>query len=123
MEYRESKAIYIQIADAIGENILMQKWKEEERIPSIREMAVSMEVNPNTVLRAYSYLQEEGVIYNKRGIGYFIKDGAKVKVLQLKKNDFINNELPYIFKIIDILHLDFKTLEKLYREYKQRRSA
>lgn len=123
MEYRESKAIYIQIADAIGENILMQKWKEEERIPSIREMAVSMEVNPNTVLRAYSYLQEEGVIYNKRGIGYFIKDGAKVKVLRLKKNDFINNELPYIFKIIDILHLDFKTLEKLYREYKQRRSA
>ena len=123
MEYRESKAIYIQIADTIGDNILMQKWREEERIPSIREMAVSMEVNPNTVLRAYSYLQDEGVIYNKRGIGYFIKEGAKIKVLQLKKDDFINNELPYIFRIIDILHLDFKSLEKLYREYKERRNA
>ena len=123
MEYRESKAIYIQIADTIGDNILVKEWKEEERIPSIREMAVSMEVNPNTVLRAYSYLQDKGIIYNKRGIGYFIKEGAKAKVLELKKNYFINNELPYIFRIIDILHLDFKTLERLYREYKQRRSA
>ncbi len=123
MEYRGNRAIYIQIADTICENILTETWKEEQRIPSIREMAVTMEVNPNTVMRAYNYLQEGGIIHNKRGIGYFIMKGAYMTALNLKKDDFIQNELPYIFKTIDILNINFETLQKLYKEYKERRSA
>ncbi|MCK5673954.1 MAG: GntR family transcriptional regulator, partial [Spirochaetales bacterium] len=72
MQFKDKKAIYIQIADKIADNILSERWKEEERIPSVREMAVNMEVNPNTIARTYTYLQDMQIITNKRGIGYFV---------------------------------------------------
>ena len=72
MEFSENKPIFVQIADRVHEGILRGSWTDEERIPSIREMAVETEVNPNTVTRTYSLLQEQGVVYNRRGIGYFI---------------------------------------------------
>ncbi len=118
MEYRENRAIYLQIADMVCENILKREWKEKERIPSIREFAVAVEVNPNTVLRAYNYLQSEGVIHNKRGIGYFIEEGARKRVLELKREEFIRNELPYFFKTLDMLSIDFNQLEELYKKYR-----
>ena len=74
MEFGDSNAIYLQIADQLSENILLRKWSPGDRIPSVRELAVSVEVNPNTVMRTFNYLQEKGIIYNKRGIGYFVSD-------------------------------------------------
>ena len=107
MEFRERQAIYLQIGDHICENILRKKWKAGEKIPSVREMSVSIEVNPNTVMRTYSYLQDMGIIYNKRGIGYFVADKAYEKTQELKKKNFINRELPFVFKTMDLLHLTF----------------
>ena len=85
MEFKDGKAIYMQISDYISESILKGEWKEGDRIPSVREFAIEIEVNPNTVMRAYSYLQDEGVIYNKRGIGYFVGEESMEKVMNLKK--------------------------------------
>ena len=116
MEFKDSKAIYIQIADLICENVLNEQWKEDERIPSIREFAVSIEVNPNTVMRTYSFLQDEGIIYNKRGIGYFLSDKAYEKTLSMRKEEFIKLELPSIFKTLKLLNIDFDDLKKLYQE-------
>ena len=116
MEFRERQAIYLQIGDHICENILRKKWKEGGKIPSIREMSVSIEVNPNTVMRTYSYLQDMGIIFNKRGIGYFVADNAYEKTLDLKKRNFINRELPYVFRTMDLLSLTFDDLEDLYRK-------
>ena len=56
MDFEKKQAIYMQIGDHICENILSGRWNEGERLPSTREMAVSMEVNPNTVMRTYTYL-------------------------------------------------------------------
>ena len=123
MEFKDGKAIYMQIADYISENILKGEWKEGDRIASVREFAVDIEVNPNTVMRAYSYLQDEGIIYNKRGIGYFVGDDSMEKVMVLKKEDFIKKELPYFFKILDMLNIDFDSLKSMYDEYKNKRSA
>ncbi len=120
MEYRENRAIYLQIADMLCENILRKRWREGERIPSIREFAMAMEVNPNTVLRAYNYLQAGGVIHNKRGIGYFVQPGARDRVLKLKRTDFIRNELPYFFRTMDVLGIDFDELKRLYEEQRGR---
>ena len=117
MEFKDSKAIYIQIADLICENVLNEQWGEDERIPSIREFAVSIEVNPNTVMRTYSFLQDEGIIYNKRGIGYFISKGALKKTLKMKKENFINNDLPYFFKYLELLNLRISDIEKLYKNF------
>ena len=114
MEFKERQAIYLQIGDHICENILRKHWKESEKIPSVREMAVSIEVNPNTVMRTYSYLQDRGIIFNKRGIGYFIADNAYEKTLELKKRNFINRELPHLFKTMDLLNITFDDLKELY---------
>ena len=69
--------VYLQIADSISEDILLRKWSELERIPSVREMAVTLEVNPNTVQRTYTFLQSKGIIFNRRGIGYFVQKGGR----------------------------------------------
>ena len=85
--------------------------------PVVRlEMSVSIEVNPNTVMRTYSYLQDMGIIFNKRGIGYFVADHAYEKTLDLKKRNFLNRELPHVFRTMDLLSLTFDDLEDLYRK-------
>ena len=117
MQFKEKKAIYIQIADKITDNILSKRWKEEERIPSVREMAVDMEVNPNTIARTYGYLQEQQIINNKRGIGYFVASNAADLAVESKKQDFIKNELPLFFKSLELLGMDLGTIEPLYKEY------
>ncbi|MEA1911643.1 MAG: GntR family transcriptional regulator [Spirochaetota bacterium] len=117
MQFKEKKAIYIQIADKITDNILSKRWKEEERIPSVREMAVDMEVNPNTIARTYGYLQDKQIINNKRGIGYFVASNAIDLTIDSKKQDFIKNELPLFFKSLHILGMDLRTIEPLYKEY------
>ena len=72
MKFKESKSIYLQIADRICDEILQGQYKEEERIPSVREYAATVEVNANTVVRSFDYLQGQDIIYNKRGLGYFV---------------------------------------------------
>ena len=113
MEFRQNQAIYLQIADHISERILSGTWTEGERIPSIREMSEEIEVNPNTVMRSYGYLQDLGIIYNQRGIGYFVAEDAYRKTLELKKKNFIRRDLPRIFRTMDLLHLTCKDLRAL----------
>ena len=119
MEFREDQAIYLQIADHFFENILLEKWKPGDRIPSVREMAVNIEVNPNTVMRTFTYLQDKGIIYNKRGIGYFVADDGLEKTLVLKKEDFVNRELPKVFKAMQLLNLSIDDLSKHHKRYIQ----
>lgn len=114
MDFQEKRAIYLQIGDQICENILVQVWKEEDRIPSIRELAVDMEVNPNTVMRTYAYLQELGIIHNRRGIGYFVAADARQRTLELKKRTFVEVELPRLFRSMDLLGLSCADLEAYY---------
>ncbi|MGL1893946.1 MAG: GntR family transcriptional regulator [Spirochaetaceae bacterium] len=117
MEFNSKKSIYNQISDLICENILLEKFKEEDRIQSVRDLAVELEVNPNTVMRAFSFLQDEGIIFNKRGIGYFICEGAKDMVLKLKKSSFVKEELPTIFKESSLYGIDPDALKLYYQEY------
>lgn len=120
MEFNENQAIYLQIADYFCENILQKKWQEGEKIPSIREIAVQVEVNPNTAMRTFNYLQDKGIIFNKRGIGYFVADNGFEKTLELKKEQFVNEELPQVFRTLELLRMSFNDLEKQYEIYKQK---
>jgi len=72
MEFRDKQAIYLQISEYVCEQILLNKWLVGEKISSIRDLAVAMQVNPNTVQRAYDFLQQQEIITNKRGVGYFV---------------------------------------------------
>tara|TARA_Y100001949_G_C15950474_1_gene314476 strand:+ start:496 stop:867 length:372 start_codon:yes stop_codon:yes gene_type:complete len=119
MEFKDNQAIYLQIAELFFENILSQKWLPGDRIPSVREMAVTVEVNPNTVMRTFTYLQDKGIIYNKRGIGYFVSDDGFELTKALKKDDFVSQELPELFKAMDLLNVSLDDLKTYYETYQQ----
>ena len=119
MEFQKKDAIYLQIADLMCERILTRDWPENERIPSVRELAVDLEVNPNTVMRAYAYLQDREIIYNKRGIGYFVAQKGMHITRGLLKSNFIRVDLPHVFKTLDLLDMNLDELEELYRVFKE----
>ncbi|MBO4614985.1 MAG: GntR family transcriptional regulator [Bacteroidales bacterium] len=114
MDFSESKAIYQQIADYVCEQVLMGRWKENDRILSVRELGVQLEVNPNTVLRAYDFLQRFGIISNRRGIGYFASEDAIAKIKELRRERFVNRELPRIFQEMELLGMDISELKEYY---------
>lgn len=122
MEFKDTQSIYLQIADHFCENILLQKWKPGDRIPSVREMAVNIEVNPNTVMRTFNYLQDKGIIFNKRGIGYFVAEDGFQKTKALRKDEFVNYELPRIFKEMELLNLSFNDVNTYYIKYSEKGS-
>jgi GntR family transcriptional regulator len=113
MEFADKQAIYLQIAERVCEFILSGQWSDGERIPSVREIAVMMEVNPNTANRAYDFLQSQGVIYNKRGIGYFVAEDGHLKTIELRRTEFLENEVPSFFKTMKLLGFTCSDLEKL----------
>ena len=113
MKFTKPKAIYMQIADFICENILSGELKGGDRLQSVRETAAQVEVNPNTVARTFSYLQDKEIIYNKRGVGFFIADDALEKTKSLKKEAFIKKFLPEVFKMMELLELSFEDLRNL----------
>ncbi len=117
MNFRNDKAIYLQLADYFYENILTHSFKPDERIPSVRDLAIDTEVNPNTVMRTYKHLQDSNIIYNKRGIGYFVSDDAYKITHKMKKEEFIKETLPEVFKMIKYLDINFNEVEQLYQNY------
>ena len=103
MEFNAHKPIYLQICSQIYEKILGGELKTDDRLLSVRELGIELGVNPNTIMRSYELMQNAGIIYNKRGIGYFIAEGAKDLVLKKMKEEFINEELPQFIKKMKLL--------------------
>lgn len=106
MEFQKQKPIYLQIADRLMEQILNGEPAAEERMPSVRDVAASMGVNPNTVMRTFDFLQGEEIIYNRRGVGYYVATDAKKKILAEQRREFIEVELPLIRKKMQLLGID-----------------
>lgn len=106
MEFNSNRSIYLQICDAICEQILSGELQPDGRIPSVREYGAEIGVNPNTVMRSYEKLTGEGIIYNRRGIGYFISPQAKEKVMETLRKDFLENELPLIKRRMKLLGIE-----------------
>lgn len=106
MEFDELKPIYLQINDAICERILSRAVNPGDRIPSVREYGAEIGVNPNTVARSYEKLTDAGIIFNKRGIGYFVSDDARDIILEAQRKAFLENELPQFLKRMYLLGID-----------------
>ncbi len=117
MEFDQHKPIYLQIVDAICERILTGQWPEGDRIPSVRECGVSLEVNPNTVARSYDELSTEGIIHNKRGIGYFVSPGARNVIREKQREGFISGDLKEVFRKMEILGISIEDITSLYQKY------
>ena len=117
MEFTNQEPIYLQIAELICDKIMLKVLKEDSRIPSVREMAVQLEVNPNTVMRTYEYLQGKDIITNKRGIGYFVSTDGIEKAINLRKTAFLEVALPSIFKTAQLLGISVEELQNRYNAF------
>ena len=105
MNFNADKPIFLQIADAICDRILSGELKGEDRIPSVREYGADIGVNPNTMMRSYEKLTADGVIYNKRGIGYFVSPDAREQILIPQRKEFLEKDVPAIKQRLALLGL------------------
>jgi len=112
MEFKNSKNIALQIADNLAERILNGNLLPNERIPSVRELATELGVNPNTIVRTYAALQDKEVIRNQRGVGYFVSENASKIIKNWRKEEFYEIKLPEFVHQIDILEIDFEDLKE-----------
>ena len=117
MDFREGQAIYLQIVEYVCEQILLKQWLPGNKIISIRDLAVAMEVNPNTVQRAYDFLQQREIITNKRGVGYFVDENAMEKVVVFRKEQFIENELALFFRNMYLLNISTEEIKARYEKF------
>lgn len=117
MNFSNNKAIYLQIADDINDRILTRRLKPEERIPSTRDLSAQYQVNINTIMRTVEYLQSKNIIFNKRGIGYFVTATAPDTIINLKSENFMNNELNYFFRQLYLIGIEPAQLAQLYSVY------
>jgi DNA-binding transcriptional regulator YhcF (GntR family) len=116
MTFTNDKAIYIQIADRLCDEILAGKYKDDDRIPSVREYAVLLEVNTNTAVKAYEQLAREEIIYNKRGLGYFVTKGARKQILKVRKQEFMKERLPELFRQMNLLDITIEDVAEAYKK-------
>jgi DNA-binding transcriptional regulator YhcF (GntR family) len=117
MEFKGKQSIYIQITNYVCEQILLEQWPPGERIPSVRDLAATLEVDPNTVMRAYDFMQSQEIIFNKRGIGYSAAEDAKKLILAYRRERFLESELPRFFKILYLLNIPVEELQTRYDKF------
>lgn len=115
MTFSSDKAIYIQMADRLCDEIVAGTYKAHDRIPSVREYAVMLEVNTNTAVKTYELLARQNIIYNKRGLGYYVAEGARQQIITERKRDFLQQTLPELFRQMRLLGLTIEEVEKLWR--------
>ena len=119
MQFSSTQPIYLQIADLVCEKILLGAWPEGQRIPSIRELAVQLEVNPNTVLRTYDILQQEAVFVNRRGIGIFAADDAIKQASRFRKAQFLEQDILQFFRTLYMLEMNLDELKPRFEQFKK----
>lgn len=114
MEFSSTQPIYLQIVNWVLEQILSENWKAGEKVMSVRELAVHFEVNANTVMRSYDYLQNNQILMNKRGTGFFVAENAVEIIKTLRKKQFMEEEVPVFLKHLRLLDIDIQEIINLY---------
>ena len=123
MNFKDNKAISLQIADRIGDQILSGKLMPEGKVPSVRELAAEIEVNANTVARTYDHLQQNGIIFTKRGLGYFVSADAKDKIIASRRDLLMQGEMDYFLGQLKAVGITPAELQDLYNDYLNRANA
>ena len=114
MEFKSQQSIYQQITDIFCERVLLKKLIPGERIPSVRDFALELSVNPNTVMRSYDLLESLSIIENKRGIGFFLSKDGYEKVVAYRTSIFLEKEFPMVINTAILLQISFEELQELY---------
>ena len=115
MTFKEERPIYLQIEDYVCEQILSGKWPQGERLCSVRELAAQVEVNPNTVQRAYTELSDKHVIENKRGIGFYVTANAVELIREEHRQYLLCHTLPSLLKKAKLLNISKEDIISVYQ--------
>lgn len=94
----QEKSIYLQISEMLENDILRDILLEEERVPSTNELAKLYAINPATAAKGINILVEQEILYKKRGIGMFVKAGAKSNIRKRRQSEFFDN---YVKKLLE----------------------
>ncbi len=117
MNFSGSKPIYLQIADLICDKIVSNEWRQDDRIASVRDMGSELEVNPNTIMRAYEWLSEHNIIYNRRGVGFFVSADALASIRNDRREQLLNCDLREIVRRMQQLDISVEELAMYIRQY------
>lgn len=117
MNFNNDKPIYIQMADRLCNEIISGKYNANDRIPSVREYSVLLGVNTNTAVKTYENLAREEVIYNKRGLGYFVSQGAKERIMEQRRKEFLESTLPEMFRQMSLLEINIDEIAEKWKDY------
>lgn len=115
MKFDDSQPIYLQIAEHFCDKIMSEEWPPGQRVPSVREIAAMIEVNPNTAMRAFHYLQERDILMQQRGVGYFTTEKARDQVLEMRRQEFLKHELPAFFTKMKQLGYSPEDILQMYK--------
>lgn len=102
------------MADRLCDQILGGIYRDDDRIPSVREYAVLLQVNTNTAMKTYDYLAREHIIYNKRGLGYFVTPGAREQIMRQRRLVFREQTLPELFRQMGLLGLSLDDIAEAW---------
>jgi GntR family transcriptional regulator len=119
VNFKPNYSIYLQVADFVCEKVLKGAWRDGDKLPAVKDLAVLTSVNPNTVIKALTWLQDNEILSTQRGVGYFLTDGAAARTLALKRREFIEEDLPDVFASMQLLGVDLAELEVLYQNYRK----
>ena len=120
MNFDNNQPIWMQIYELILSRIASTEWAEDERIPSVRELGATLVVNPNTVMRAYERLTDDNLIYNRRGIGYFVSPEAKIRAAEIARQRFIDEQLPALFARMKSIGITAEEFLTMYNDYENK---
>lgn len=117
MVQTDNRPIYIRLADQICDRILLNEYRPLERIPSVREYAVTQQVNPATAARAFEILERQGVIFNKRGLGFFVAENAMDIIRKIRLETLLGEESELFFSRLAVLEVSPDQLKEMYSSY------
>ncbi len=110
VSWNDNTPIYRQLREKVVAMILDGVLKEGDAVPSVRQVAADFQLNPITVSRAYQELADEQLIEKRRGLGMYVIEGARDKLLQAERDRFLTDEWPQIRDRIMRFGLDLKSL-------------
>lgn len=118
LDLNSDKSIYIQIAETIENEILLENLKEGDQAPSTNQFAKVYQINPATAGKGLNILVEEEILYKKRGLGMFVAEGAREKILKKRQDSFFKERVPELIREAERLELNIDEIIKVVKEYK-----
>lgn len=123
MLFKDNQPIYLQIADWACERMLLGQWPPGGKIPSVRELGITVQVNPNTVVRSYDFLEQKNILANRRGVGYFVETDAVDRIKSFRREQFLEEDLPILFRNLHLLDIPMEEIGKRYEQYLNSKAA